>query len=159
LQVVFLLPDSSGFKMIGERRAMLKSNHHHQAPAWPRNSRSGVVLEDRYARNANGNLSHSRKELLIRPIKDELNAPPASIVSTCPEQLWILDKLPDVQMWSAKVSCVNHCILFVTIAFVCILIINFFEGAGCHDRIQLKTEWPFVDGDGHTTCNKCIIVF
>jgi hypothetical protein len=98
MQVIFLIPNSIGFKMIGECHAATIDR------AAPHAIRAGVVLEDRYARNANGNLSHSRKELLICPIKDERNQHLASIVASCQEQLWIVDKSPDVQLWSAKVS-------------------------------------------------------
>ncbi len=63
------------------------------------NTHLGVVLGDRYARNPSGKLSHSRKELLVRPIRQELFA---DIVSKCPEQLWLVDKSPDVLLWSAK---------------------------------------------------------
>ena len=63
------------------------------------NTRPGVVLGDRYARNPSGKLSHSRKELLVRPIRPESYS---DVVSNCPEQLWVIDKSPDVLLWSAK---------------------------------------------------------
>jgi hypothetical protein len=58
-------------------------------------------LQDRYALNANGNFSHSRKELLIHPVKD---GPFAAMLPSAPDQLWLTDKSPDVQIWSAKVN-------------------------------------------------------
>jgi hypothetical protein len=75
-----------------------------------RNTHTGVIIGERYARNPSGKLSHSRKELLVRPIKEERFA---SILASCPDELWLIDKSPDVILWSAKVrhlACIDCCL-------------------------------------------------
>ena len=95
------MPDSGGFKTLGECCAstIFGESHSTVDPVALSHMHAGVVLEDRYARNANGSLSHSRKELLVRAIRD---GPAAATSSSCPDELWIIDKAPEVQLWSAK---------------------------------------------------------
>lgn len=69
-------------------------------------------MRERYARNPSGKLSHNRKELLVQPIKQELYA---SVLSNCPDELWVVDKSPDVLLWSAKARillCSDCCVMF-----------------------------------------------
>jgi hypothetical protein len=88
------------------------SEHHVVPPPSKRNTPAGVIIGERYARNPSGKLSHSRKELLVRPVKEERFAS-ASILASCPDQLWLIDKSPDVILWSAKVrdlECIDFCL-------------------------------------------------
>jgi hypothetical protein len=115
------------------RQALRRDDASSHAPCPIFNTRAGVVVRDRYARNPSGKLSHNRKELLVQPIKQELYA---GVLSNCPDELWVVDKSPDVLLWSAKAR--------TLLCSGCRLMFGFLSkrllaGTGSHDRNELSS--------------------